>query len=108
MTDLGLNFALVTQWTAFVAVSEKIYNPNPGQTPTLPVPVAQVKGVSELAYGEPAAPITGGGSLTFAGSSGPEPASLLAFALVALLFGGFLLRTSQQRLWFSQKFSASA
>ena len=90
ITELGLNFALVTPWTAFVAVSEKIYNPNAAQTPTLPVPVAQVKGVTERAYGEPAAPITS--ATVFTGGGAPEPAALFSLALMALLLAGFLFR----------------
>ena len=90
ITDIGLNFALVTPWTAFVAVSEKIYNPNPAKTPTLPVPVAQVKGTTALAYGEPAAPLT---SNVFTGGGAPEPAALFGLALMALLLAGFLVQS---------------
>ncbi|MFO1424228.1 MAG: VIT domain-containing protein [Candidatus Competibacteraceae bacterium] len=90
ITELGLNFALVTPWTAFVAVSEKIYNANPESTPTLPVPVSQVKGTTERAYGEPAVPITTGA--VFAGGGAPEPATLLGLALMALLLAGFLVQ----------------
>ncbi len=90
ITELGLNFALVTPWTAFVAVSEKIYNANPESTPTLPVPVAQVKGTTERAYGEPAVPITTGA--VFTGGGAPEPATLFGLALMALLLAGFLVR----------------
>ena len=90
ITDIGLNFALVTPWTAFVAVSEQIYNPNPASTPTLPVPVAQVKGTTALAYGEPAAPLT---SNVFTGGGAPEPAALFGLALMALLLAGFLVQS---------------
>jgi Ca-activated chloride channel family protein len=90
ITELGLNFALVTPWTAFVAVSEKIYNPNPASTPTLPAPVAQVKGTTERAYGEPAAPITT--AAVFTGGGAPEPAALFGLALMALLLVGFRVR----------------
>ena len=90
ITDLGLNFSLVTPWTAFVAVSEQIYNPNPAETPTLPVPVAQVKGVTALAYGESAAPLTGGSGGAFTGGGAPEPAAIFGLILVALLLAGFL------------------
>jgi len=90
ITELGLNFALVTPWTAFVAVSEKIYNPNPESTPTLPVPVAQVQGTTDRAYGEPAAPITS--TTVFTGGGTPEPAALLSLALLALLLTGFLFQ----------------
>ena len=92
ITDLGLNFALVTPWTAFVAVSEKIYNANPASTPTLPVPVAQVKGTTALAYGEPAAPLTSGHTVAFTGGGAPEPAALFGLALMGLLLTGFLVQ----------------
>ena len=93
--DLGLNFSLVTPWTAFVAVSEQIYNPNPADsTPTLPVPIAQVKGTTALAYGEPAASLTGGSGGAFMGGGTPEPAALLGLALIALLLAGFHARTT--------------
>ncbi|MDG4595913.1 MAG: VWA domain-containing protein, partial [Candidatus Contendobacter sp.] len=96
ITELGLNFALVTPWTAFVAVSEKIYNAHPESTPTLPVPVAQVKGTTERAYGEPAVPITTGA--VFTGGGAPEPATLLGLALMALLLAGFLVRGRSRRV----------
>ena len=71
-------------------MSEQIYNPNPASTPTLPVPVAQVKGVTALAYGEPAAPLTGGSGSAFTGGGAPEPAAIFGLILVALLLAGFL------------------
>ncbi len=99
ITDLGLNFSLVTPWTAFVAVSEKIYNPNPAQTSTLPVPVAQVKGTTALAYGEPAAPLlTNSGAGAFTGGGAPEPAALFGLALMALLLGVFRVQERSRRL----------
>ncbi|MFZ4790298.1 MAG: VIT and vWA domain-containing protein [Candidatus Competibacteraceae bacterium] len=95
ITDLGLNFSLVTPWTAFVAVSEQIVNPNPAaSTPTLPVPVAQVKGTTALAYGEPATSLTGSSGGAFTGGGTPEPAALLGLALIALLFAGFWQRSA--------------
>lgn len=90
ITDLGLNFSLVTPWTAFVAVSEKIYNPNPGNTPTLPVAVPQVKGVSEKAYGEMAVPVTG--TVAFTGHGGPEPETWFGLLMMGALLAGFLKR----------------
>ena len=97
ITQLGLDYALVTQWTAFVAVSEKIYNPNPQLTPTLPVPLSQVAGVSELAYGankqpaRPAKPLQAApGPVQLAqapnlvGNAAPEPAEWLGLSLLGL------------------------
>lgn len=105
ITRLGLEHALVTQWTAFVAVSERIYNLNPQATPTLPVPLSQVAGVSELAYGKNAAnrPVSPAAPLQAAplqaaplqlaqaptpnlvGNAAPEPAQWLGLGLLGAL-----------------------
>jgi hypothetical protein len=80
-----------------VALSERIYNQDATATPTLPVPLPQVKGVDAPAYGEPAASLTGGG---FAGAAAPEPEALAGLALMGLLLGRFLAqgrRTAGQR-----------
>jgi hypothetical protein len=82
----------VTPWTAFVAVSEKIYNPNAANTPALPVAVPQVKGVSERAYGEPAATVPVTGTVAFTGHGGPEPETWFGLMLMGWLLAGFLLR----------------
>ena len=50
--DLGLNHSLVTQWTSFVAVDEKIVNKKPEDTQTTSVPLPKVAGVENSAYGE--------------------------------------------------------
>ncbi len=50
--DLGLKHALVTQWTSFVAVDEKIVNKQPEDTETSNVPLPKVAGVENSAYGE--------------------------------------------------------
>jgi Ca-activated chloride channel family protein len=52
VTQMGLDYKLVTQWTSFVAVSEKVVNPNPENTADGDVPVAQVDGVTEKGYGQ--------------------------------------------------------
>ncbi|MGI9332800.1 MAG: VWA domain-containing protein, partial [Gammaproteobacteria bacterium] len=77
VTQLGLDYSLVTRWTAFVAVSEKIYNTAPESTDTLPVPIARVAGVTAKAYGQArtaAAPV-------YAGHAAPEPPVILGLAL---------------------------
>ena len=81
ITQLGLDYALVTQWTAFVAVSEKVYNADPDATGTRPVPLAQVKGITENAYG---------GSYT--GYATPEPQTIFGLLLVAGMLGWFVAR----------------
>jgi Ca-activated chloride channel homolog len=74
VTALGLNFDLVTRWTAFVAVSRKVYNTQPNDTVDADVALPKVAGVSKLAYNTPA----------MAGFGAPEPGVLLGL-LVALL-----------------------
>jgi Ca-activated chloride channel family protein len=80
VTRLGLDFSLVTKWTSFVAVSEKVYNDRPENLSKRDVPLPMVEGVTELAYGERPRPSTiVAGSPTaggFAGASTPEPATL--------------------------------
>jgi Ca-activated chloride channel family protein len=77
VTALGLKFSLVTRWTAFVAVSEKILNAHPEDAVDADVPLPMVEGVSSRAYGQPGA--------VFTGVSGPEPGQLAGLALIALL-----------------------
>jgi Ca-activated chloride channel family protein len=62
---LGLDFSLMTKWTSFVAVSEKIVNKDPKDNKTTAVPLPKVKGVSQLAYS----------NNNFSGGSVPEPAT---------------------------------
>ena len=50
ITKLGLDYSLMSQWTSFVAVSEKIANEHPETAVDADVPLNQVKGVSEHAY----------------------------------------------------------
>ncbi len=82
VTRLGLDYSLVTRWTAFVAVSEKVYNPHPRSTGTRPVPLPMVKGVTALAY-----PHAG-----FRGVMTPEPSAWLALAVLGLVLLGFRKR----------------
>ncbi len=86
--DLGLQFSLVTRWTAFVAVSEKVYNPDSTNTKSLPVPLQEVKGVSKLAYGE-----SSNRQITqFSGGSTPEPGFFAGLVLALLISGIFIGR----------------
>lgn len=106
VTDLGLKFSLVTQWTSFVAVSERKVNADPASARDTNVPLPMVKGVEPSAY--PAAPgrqaALGGSRIVaasappassgpfvpssqpgFSGGSAPEPEHMLGLGLVALL-----------------------
>lgn len=93
VTELGLEFSLMTRWTSFVAVSERIYSDDPSKTKTLPVPLHPVEGVSGKAYGDQGgqlASVGAGAALAFSGSSTPEPATvggLLVIALAGLAVG---------------------
>jgi Ca-activated chloride channel family protein len=85
VTTLGLEFALVTRWTSFVAVSERIYNASPDATDTRDVPLSMVEGVASSAYpgshaGAPAA---------FGGYAAPEPGAWASLALLSALLGLF-------------------
>lgn len=85
VTQLGLDFALVTDWTSFVAVSRRVVNADPGAAANADVPLPMPAGVGPGAYGEMMTPAA------FGGSSAPEPSF---YALMALLFalGFFALR----------------
>jgi Ca-activated chloride channel family protein len=88
VTDLGLKFSLVTQWTSFVAVSERKVNPNPGSNLDTNVPLPMVKGVEPSAYPVAAtrtAPFAPGPGTTFGGNAAPEPGHLFGLGLIALL-----------------------
>ncbi|MEM7499099.1 MAG: VWA domain-containing protein [Pseudomonadota bacterium] len=56
VTDLGLEHALTTRWTAFVAVSEKVVNERPEQAVDGQVPLPMPEGVPPSAYPETASP----------------------------------------------------
>jgi Ca-activated chloride channel homolog len=119
VTDLGLKFSLVTQWTSFVAVSERKVNADPTSARDSNVPLPMVEGVEPSAYpnaahqrglsGSRIVPaIPAGGSLvearapmvpsaqpTFAGGAAPEPEHLAGLGLVALLLLWRLRRLSR-------------
>ncbi len=83
VTQLGLNFALVTDWTSFVAVSRRVVNANPNSAQNADVPLPMPAGVGPEAYGmSPAG---------FGGASTPEPGFYVLMALM-LLLAWFTLR----------------
>ena len=105
VTDLGLNFALTTQWTSFVAVSEKIVNAHPEQAEHSNVPLPMVKGVTAKAYGDEntqpavtanAQPMTL--AQNFAGSSAPEPSSVAGLFIIAVMGAWTFYRRRQLTL----------
>ncbi len=107
VTRLGLDFSLVTHWTSFVAVSSRVANDAPDQTPTAAVPLPMVAGVGPGAYG-----IAANSGTLFSGSSVPEPAAglgmmavMLTLAWAARRRGDPLSRNAErlrQRVWSRQ------
>ena len=81
VTRLGLDFALMTNWTSFVAVSQNVVNENPGSASNANVPLPMPAGVGPHAYGEILAGQSGG----FGGAPAPEPNAIALFALLAAL-----------------------
>jgi Ca-activated chloride channel family protein len=108
VTGLGLKYSLVTQWTSFVAVSERKVNPDPASARDTGVPLPMVKGVEPSAYpNAPGRQAVLGGTRTIAasgpfvpssqpmsGSAAPEPGHILGLGLVALLLLWRLRRRS--------------
>ncbi|TAN68018.1 MAG: VWA domain-containing protein [Methylobacter sp.] len=89
VTDLGLNFALTTRWTAFVAVSQKIVNEHPEQAGQSNVPLPMVKGVGAKAYGDNPKQTAPAQSMmvaqNFSGGSAPEPSTLAGLVIVTVI-----------------------
>jgi Ca-activated chloride channel family protein len=75
ITDLGLRYSLLTQYTSFIAVDKVVRNPAPQNTASVDQPQPLPKGVSELAVGS--APTLGAEV-----PSTPEPEMLGAVAVV--------------------------
>ncbi len=88
VTELGLKHRLVTQWTAFVAVSKTLVNPEPGLAVDAQVPLARVAGVANSAY--PAAAFTGYGT--------PEPSELASLLMLLLLAGIYFWVNGRSKL----------
>jgi len=111
VTELGLAYSLVTQWTSFVAVSHQVVNANPEMARSADVPLQMVDGVTAAAYPNAprgrlkfTAPVTptkaqsGGIQLAFAGGGTPEPEGLLGLLVMLLaLVGTWLRRRSISR-----------
>lgn len=84
VTELGLSFALVTRWTAFVAVSEQIYNANPNDAMETQVPLPQVAGVAPSAYGSSTA--------AFTGAAGPEASTWVGLLTLLAMMAAWMRR----------------
>ena len=69
ITDLGLRYSLLTQYTSFIAIDQVVRNSNPALTPTVDKPSPLPEGVSALAVGAEV-------------PSTPEPAAWLALLVV--------------------------
>jgi Ca-activated chloride channel family protein len=110
VTDLGLKFSLVTQWTSFVAVSERRVNADPASARSADVPLPMVEGVAPSAYPmagrqpglgasrivpagtaagsafvEARVPVVPSSQPAFSGGATPEPEHILGLGLVAAL-----------------------
>lgn len=83
VTALGLEYALVTRWTSFVAVSERVYNSETQGTETLEVPLPMVDGITASAYPNAAA---------FGGYAAPEPGAWASLVVLVLALGLFARR----------------
>lgn len=95
ITEMGLTYNLVTTWTAFVAVSEKIVNEG-AKAQDAPVPLPQVKGLEAPAYGLPAQAPAPTPTPSFSGSSTPEPATMGGLALMGVAAWRALRRKRQR------------
>ena len=69
ITDLGLQYSLLTQYTSFIAVDQVVRNPNPDQSTTVNQALPLPEGVSPLAVGAEV-------------PSTPEPSAWLALIVV--------------------------
>ena len=69
ITELGLKYSLLTQYTSFIAVDHVVRNPNPALAPSVNQPSPLPEGVSNLAIGAEV-------------PSTPEPSAWLAMLIV--------------------------
>lgn len=94
VTQMGLDHALSTRWTSFVAVSEEVVNPNPSDLAKGHVPEAQVAGVERSGYGQRANAQPQFGPARANGT--PEPTTLGGLLLAALAGAGALRRRRRE------------
>jgi Ca-activated chloride channel family protein len=73
ITDLGLRYGLLTQYTSFIAIDRVVRNPAPQNAAGVDQPLPLPQGVPELALGQ---------SLGAEVPSTPEPETLGAIAVV--------------------------
>lgn len=88
ITELGLKYSLLTQYTSFIAVDKVVRNPVPQSAASVNQPSPLPKGVSELAVG--------GATLGAEVPSTPEPETLGAIAVVLSMLA--MLRRRARRL----------
>ena len=81
VTQLGLEHSLLTRWTAFVAVSEEIYNPAAHATAERPVPLARPAGTR---FGSTTALVAA--KPVHGGYAAPEPSSWASVLLLLVFF----------------------
>jgi Ca-activated chloride channel family protein len=84
ITELGLGYNLLTQYTSFIAVDEVVRNPNPDGTVSVDQPQPLPEGVSNLAVGA-----------TVPGS--PEPQTWGALLVTLTMLAMIARRLSRQR-----------
>ncbi len=80
ITELGLKYSLLTQYTSFIAVDHVVRNPNPALAPTVDQPLPLPEGVSNLALATLGAEVP----------STPEPSAWLALLIVLGIVAGTL------------------
>jgi Ca-activated chloride channel family protein len=85
ITELGLEYSLLTQYTSFIAVDERIRNPQPGSATTVDQPQPLPQGVGNLAVGGAYIP------------GSPEPQALGALLVTLSMLAMIARRLSRQR-----------
>lgn len=84
ITELGLGYGLLTQYTSFIAVDQRVRNPNPSQTPKVDQPSPLPEGVSNHAIGAEV-------------PSTPEPGAIAALLIVIGIVAAALWPSRRRR-----------